>query len=299
MIGLNFLDLDSDASITANVATNGDITMDSNSNLTCNYAEIGPGHNVIQGANAHYTCPAPAYGTTSLPPVNQGDVATNNSNGRFFSNLGANPGDLISGGNGPSCPSGYIGTKRVCWNASTRHLWFRTGSTKTLTLGGTNYSLCKLTLESNSNLYVAAGQEVNLYFDSPENCSLPNNTTQLLMESNTAISATGGGPANVAILMVGSDTLATNVILSSNTDVNQACEQDFVVYAPRTTLTLRSNSAYCGALAAKSIHLDSNANIRTSVLGSDFVLPNVADHFVGEEFVECSSAAASPPDAGC
>jgi hypothetical protein len=300
VIGLNFLDLEANSTITANVATNGNITMESNSTLVCNYVEVGPGHNVIQDANAHYTCPAPVFDTTSLPPVNQGDVATNNSNGRFFSNLGANPGDLISGSNGPACPSGYIGTKRVCWNNATRHLWLKGGGVNpSLTIAGTNYSLCTLTMESNSKLYIAAGSTVNLYFDSPESCGLGEGAVQLQMDSNTRIAANNGGPTNLAMLFVGSDTINTSATLASNTEQNAACQQDFIVYAPRTDFTLASNSYYCGAIAAKSIHLSSEADIRTSVLGSEYALPNVADHFVAEEFVECSSTATSPPDAGC
>ncbi len=294
VIGLNFIHLDSNAAIAANVATNGDITMDSNSELICNYVEVGPGHSVIQGSNAHYTCPAPVHDTTSLPPVNQGDVATNNSNGRFFSNIGANPGDLITGANG-SCSSGYIGTKRVCWNPTTRHLDLRQNSS--LTLGGVNYSLCTLTLSSNSNVFIAAGAAISLYFDSPENCGLADGAIQLSMNSNSRISATGA--ANVAMYFVGSDALSTEAHFSSNTQANEACEQDFVVYGPRTDITMASNSFYCGAIAAKSIDLNSNSDIRTSVLGSDFQLPNVVDHYAPEEFVECSTAATNPPDAGC
>ena len=33
--------------------------------------------------------------------------------------------------------------------------------------------------------------------------------------------------------VVGSDTIDTNVLLSSNTNIGAACEQNFVVYAPR------------------------------------------------------------------
>ncbi len=279
VIGLDYLTMDSNARITANVATNGDITMSSNADLTCNYARVGEGQSVNASSNAHYNCPAPAQGTTSLPPINQGDVATNNSNGRFFTL------DTYTGG----APT---------WNSATRQLTL--SSNRSLTLGGSNYSFCRLTLNSNSSLFVAAGATVRIYFDSPENCGLPSGTTQLSLNSNSRIAATGSAPTNIALLFVGSDTLATNALLSSNTQANQACEQNFIVYAPRTSVTLNSNSYFCGALAGKSIHVNSNSDVRTSNLATEFELPEtVAQHYVPEDFVECSVEATSPPDAGC
>jgi hypothetical protein len=75
--------------------------------------------------------------------------------------------------------------------------------------------------------------------------------------------------------------------------------QNFVVYAPLTAINMNSNSTYCGALAAKSLHLDSNADIRTNGLSSGFILPPAAPHYTTDRFVECSAVAASPPNSGC
>jgi hypothetical protein len=181
------------------------------------------------------------------------------------------------------------------------------GASRTLTLGrvegGSNYSVCKLTLGSNSNLYVQSGADVRIYFDAPENCPGLTQTDgcyqQLEISSNARIAATGTG--SLALLFVGSDAMPTCASFSSNTDANQACVQDFVAYGPRTHMSFASNSSFCGSIAGKSIHVDSNSTLRASNSSSDFELPSsVAGHFGVEHFVECAAATTtSAPNAGC
>jgi hypothetical protein len=279
VVGLDYIHMNSNGRITGDVGTNGNITMNSNAEIHCDYAHIGPGRQVITNSNAVFDCPTPEQGTISLPPVNQGDVRTNNSNGRMFSQ------DLASGG-------------APVWNASRRELILN--SNTTLTLGGTNYSFCSIILNSNSAIYIRSGATTRLYFDSPENCGYGSGATQLTLNSNSRISTTGGTPSHVALLFVGSDTRRTSAILNSNTQANESCEQDYVIYAPRTDITFNSNSFFCGAIAGKSIMLNSNSDIRQSNLATEFELPNtVAHHFAPEEFVDCGAAATSPPDAAC
>ena len=183
-----------------------------------------------------------------LQPVFQGDVPTVNSNGRFFSQ------DLRSG------------ASDVTWSSATRTLTLNGNSS--VTLGGTNYSFCKLTLDSNSTLYIAAGAVVRIYFDSPEACGQPSGVTQLLMTSNTRIVSSSGAPTNAALLFVGSTSTPfrqTKAVLDSNTGSSGAgCSSSFVIYGPKTDLSLNSNATWCGALAGKSVALDSNSIVRAS-----------------------------------
>jgi hypothetical protein len=280
VVGLDFLTLNSNAEITGDVGTNGSITMNSNAVINCDYAHIGVGRVVLENGNADFNCPTPEQGTISLPPVNQGDVPTNNSNARI--------------GNEDS----FSSSPSYTWNPGSRELTLN--SNTTLTLSGSNYSFCRLILNSNSAIYIAAGSTVRMYFDRPEACGYSSNTTQLALNSNSRISVTGGTPSQVALLFVGSNTIRTNAILNSNTQVGNACDQDFVIYAPRTDITFNSNSHFCGAIAGRSIMLNSNSDIGQSNQASDFILPNtVAHHYVVEKFVECGSAPTDPPDAGC
>jgi hypothetical protein len=287
--------LDSNARIHAGAATNGDFVLSANAKQ-CGQASVGPGHSFQQAGNNSYfqdpQCQIPdtvvGQQQINLPPVNEGDVATNNDDSRFFAL------DPASGNKASVCWSGVkaSGSNGSC---GTRHLDIGTNSS--VTLGGSKYSFCKLTMSSNSSLLVKAGATAAIYFDSPENCGYSSGVVQLDMAANTRISSNDGSP--VQLLFVGSPNLATAIHLSSNTDINAACEQNFVVYAPRTDVTLNSNSTYCGALAGKSLHLDSNADVRTNGASQGFIVPNTAPHYQVDRFVDCSLSSVSQPNTGC
>ncbi len=283
--GRDFISPDSNAEIRADTATNGDMNLLGSAKL-CGTGSVGVGRNLTLDSNALHAADTDCTGTgallhepLALPSVNQGDAATVNDNGRFF--------DLDA----------RTGGDKVAWNAATRTLTLSQNSS--LTLGGSIYSLCKLEMSSNTAIYVAPGSSVSMYFDSPEACELPSGSVQLNLDSNSRITTTGGGAADFAIFMVGSDVLQTKMQLNSNTQVAGACEQNFVIYAPRTDATFISNSTYCGAIAAKSILLSSNARLYTSSSAKDFVLPGAAPHYEAGAFVECASIEQTPPDAGC
>ena len=289
--------LNSEAQVTSNVATNGDINLDSNAWI-CGAARVGIGRELTKASNAQYfeDLNCTVSGTESeeelfLPPVNQGDAATVNDNGRLFEL------DPISGNKNGVCWNGFRGTGQA-GTCGERELEI-TGNTS-VTLGGAKYSFCKLSLGSNSALYVQSGSVAIIYFDSPEACGYGDNTTQLELASNSRISSTSGGPTNVAMLFVGSPTLRTVIHLNSNTSIQGACEQNLVLYAPRTDIIFNSNSTYCGAVAAKTIEMNSEVNVFMDSAARNFILPNTAAHYLVDRFVECTSTnAVSPPDAEC
>jgi Tfp pilus assembly protein PilX len=294
VIGLNSIHMDSNASITADVASNGNVVMDANANLI-GCAQVGEGYAVTGAGVDGWTCgTGPVYGTTSLPAVNQGDVDINNQNSTLLAHVGGQKASDV-------CYNGFQADGAATTACGTRELLLNGNATLTLTSG--NYSLCRMELLSNSAIYIAAGAIVRIFFDSPEACGYDTGspgTTQLRLDSNTRITVNGGGTAgNVALLFVGSDDIDTSIVLASNTLAQNACNQDFVVYAPRTDVELRSNSYYCGAIAGKTIEVDSNSAIQTSNNASDFDIDAGGDHYYAEEFRECTGAAsayASPFD---
>jgi len=302
VLSLESMSLDSNSSIHTGVATNGDLTLRGNARQ-CGQASVGIGKGMKLENNAAYYSNSQCSTKTStylqqaltLPPVNQGDAATNNDNGRFFSQ------DLVSGNKSDACWSG----KRADGNTGscgTRELKVEHNSSLTLT--GSVYSFCKLTLESNTAIYVQAGSSVTIYFDSPENCGYSSGVKQLDLQSNSRITSATGSAINVAMLFVGSETRSTKVLLNSNTSVNGPCDQNFVIYAPRSEVELNSNSRFCGAVAGKTVHLDSNSEIWSASGSESFTLPGVeipetAAHYTPYRFVECSAVEASPPNAGC
>jgi hypothetical protein len=168
-----------------------------------------------------------------------------------------------------------------------------------VTLGGSIYSFCRLDLSSNTSVYIAPGSTVRIYFDSPEACGLAPGTEQLNLSSNSRITSATGGSTNVAMLFVGSQTVASTVHLASNTQVAGACEQNFVVYAPRSNVIINSNSRYCGAIAGKTIAVSANSSIYMDGAANNFTIPATNAHYTVDRFVECTGGAATPPDSGC
>jgi hypothetical protein len=297
------LTLDSNAIIHTAAATNGSISLKSNAKQ-CGLASVGIGKKLERSPNSQYhsnancTSPRTEYlkQELTLPPVDQGDAATSNDNYRLFA------ADRISGEK-----------KNVCWNgkdangkasSACKGRELRIDSNTSLTLGGKIYSFCKLTLRSNTALYIESGANTTIYFDSPENCGQSSGVYQLDLDSNSRITSASADPVNVAMLFVGSAARQTRILLNSNTEVDGPCEQNFVIYAPLTAVELNSNSRFCGAVAGKSIHLDSNAQIWSAKGSDDFNLPGVElpetpAHYTPYRFVECASTPATTPNDGC
>jgi hypothetical protein len=292
----NGIAIESQGLVQASAAAGSSITLGSSAKL-CGTSSVGlSGSLTISGSGAYYSdtgCTSVLSSSSvnhqavTLPPVNQGDVATNNDNARITNavNGTGTPSDLISGNKAD-----------VTWNAAARTLTVNNNSSLTLT--GGEYSFCQVTLVKNSSIYIAANVTTRIYFDSPEACNQASGTTQLSVDSNARIAATSGAASSIAMLFVGSQTLATSIVMSSNTSA-PLCTQNFILYAPYTDITLRSNSRFCGAMAGKSILLNSNTTVTTDTVSTAFTLPTVAPHYVVNRFVECSSAAQSTPNAGC
>jgi hypothetical protein len=304
VLSLDSLTLDSNSTIHTGSATNGYLELKANARQ-CGPASVGIGKEMKPptGAGYYSDVDCKAKGTTvlqqelTLPPVDQGNAATVNDNYRFFSQ------DVVADEDKKdACWNGVRADGKATNDCGLREL--RLSSNSSLSLGGSIYSFCKLTLLSNTALYVAPGEKATIYFDSPENCKYPAGTTQLNLQSNARITSATGDPVSVALLFVGSETMQTRIQLNSNTSVNGPCDQNLVIYAPRTDVDLDSNSRFCGAIAGRSVHLDANAHIWSSADSDSFELPGVeipetAAHYTPYRFVECSVAAAEPPDAGC
>jgi hypothetical protein len=294
--------LDSNAIIHTGTAVNGDINLRSNAKQ-CGPASVGIGKKMATDPNAGYygnsLCTTKATEVfqkeLTLPDVNQGDAATNNDNARFFAL------DVVSGKKEDACWS-KVRADGKAGTCGTRELSIDNNSA--VTLSGSVYSFCKLKLKSNSALYISSTATVTIYFDSPEACGYSSGVTQLELLSNSRITSATGSPISVSMLFVGSETRKTNILLNSNTAVNGPCEQNFVIYAPRSDVTLDSKSRFCGAIAGNSVYLRSNSEIWSGKGSESFELPGVElpdtpAHYSPYRFVECTSTTAGLPDGGC
>lgn len=293
----DLIKVDKNASIRAGVATNGELTLDGE---LCGTATVGIGKKEPLSGE-YFTdieCTAaggePEEAEIDLPPVNQGTAATENDNGRLFSL------DTPSSKNAnAACFNGYNGKGKPDKSCGPREL--RIDSNNSVTLHGAVYSLCKLTLASNTSLFVAPGAKTKIYFDSPEACGYDEPPVmQLDLSSNAAITPQSGSAADLALLFVGSKEIATELILSSNSSVNVDCTQNFVVYGPYTDIELASNTSFCGAMAGKTVNVNSESEIQAGTGADEFFLPLTAPHYVPSRFIDCAATvAAVTPDEGC
>jgi hypothetical protein len=293
VIGFTGIELDANTQVTADVATNGEIGLDTESWI-CGDAQVPEGIQDPAEINGHQLCGGQVvYGNVDLPPVNQGDVPTNNSNGNFFANT------PVQGQKHRVCFNGFNATGAADNSCGSREL--ELSSNVSVTLPSGNYSLCRLALTSNANILIPAGASVRLYFDSPEACGYTTATDQLEIDSNSNIEGTGNNASlDIVLLFVGSDQPLSNIHLASNTEVKGVCQQDLIIYAPSTSIEIASNAHYCGAIAAEHIHVNSLSQITTTNQADGFLLPNARRHY-GEfsEFVECRGPIGSPPDGEC
>lgn len=286
VIGKDFIGLDSNSGIFGNAGTNGNITVNANADL-CGTAQYGEGMAVLPAGYSGAGCP-PTYpyssgpGSVSLPPIDQGNVAdaANNDNDRIDPSS-ATALDTISGNRGS-----------VQWDPVNRTLVIDSNSA--LTLGGGDYSFCRLELRSNSALIVAAGAKVRIFFDAPENCPTLGAGPQIQLASNSRLTTTDGSPSSLQLLVVGStdpSVTSDNVVMSSNSRTTMPV----ILYAPNSAIELNSNSTLMGAVAGQSVHLDSNATVTSHAASSNLELP-LPLHYRQTQFVECASTAA-PSDA--
>jgi hypothetical protein len=306
VLSKNTLTLNANAKIHTGTATNGNIEItNGGSAKLCGPASVGIGKELTpKEYSGYYSNPqctsaggAPLEKELTLPPVNQGNAATENDNGRLFGQ------DLVSGKKLDACWSGFNAKHQSSTECGKERELF-IGTNSAVTLGGTVYSFCKLTLNQNSALYVESGANVTIYFDSPEDCGYKSTTTQLELQSNTRISAATGEPVSIALLFVGSESIHTKIQLNSNTSVEETCDQNFIVYAPLSEVELASKTKFCGAIAGESVHLNSNAEIWSGAGAEEFEVPGweppeTAAHYTPFRYVECSGEAAGSPNVGC
>ncbi|HET7484111.1 MAG TPA: hypothetical protein VFJ64_01895, partial [Solirubrobacterales bacterium] len=321
VIGNDKVEIDNNGDARVGVGTNGDVTVHNNGNV-CGNIRHGVGKKVEFGNNGTQ-CNGykVTEGNVTLPPVSSfipSDIATNNSNFRLVKCTKTSP---VKEPKGCQSDTYSVNNKKepwtttVPWNASTRTI--STENNATLTLGGGDYFVCKLTLANNSHLIMAAGATVRVFFDTPENCKMSNGATQIEISNNADITSTGYQPSlkqfNMpGFYLLGSTKISTKVEFSNNTGTNE-----FVLYAPNTEINLSNNAVYVGIIAGKTVHLSNNAIVKQD---SGFILPTelnpwkettttgttgepaaTAQYYSPQSYVECSGVATAglAPNADC
>ena len=297
VIGEDDVVIDNNADARVGIGTNGNIHVYNNGNVCGNVrhgigkkAEFDNNGTQCQGYQV-------GEGNVSLPPVSSfvpTDIATNNSNFRLVTCTKTTPVKEPTG-----CQTDtYSGkwTSTVPWNPTTRTI--SASNNTTLTLGGGDYFVCKLTISNNSHLVMADGAKVRVFFDTPENCGLEAGAKQIDVNNNADVTSTGYQPELgkfdvPGFYVMGSTTIPTTIEFSNNSGTNE-----FVLYAPNTDIVLENNAVYKGVIAGKTVHLDNNAIVEQD---DGFEAPQIggATIYERQSYVECTGTAASPPNASC
>lgn len=302
VIGLEDITLENNADIRVGVGTNGNVKLENNATI-CGNIRHGVGKKATFTNNSDQCS---GYGITegeqSLPEVSSfmpTDIATNNSNYRLVKCTSTSPTKAPTGCESDSyIANGNKGfTSTVPWNASTRTL--STANNSTITLSGGDYFVCRLELTNNSHLIMAAGAHVRIFFDTPENCGLKAGAEQLSLSNNTDIQATAyqGSTEKTdlpGLYLMGSSTISTKATFQNNTGTTN----EFVLYAPHTSIYIENNATYKGVLAGRTIKLTNNATVEQDAA---FKPPQIggATLYTRQSYVECVGPTGSPPNANC
>jgi type II secretory pathway pseudopilin PulG len=291
-IGASGITMTGNSRIAANAGTNGSYSFSGGGPIVCGNMRYGPSSPPPSGHQcAGYQV---TQGSLTLPPPSTFYVTqlNNDSTARFFA-PDKSPGDTMIG--------------NVTWDPPTltapkRDLKLSAGGV--LTLGGDSYLLCTLKMSGSSTLIMAAGAQAKLFFDSPENCGLGNNASQIDVSGGSRITSTSYNPAAGAfdlpgLYVVGSDSLSTSVSITGNgSDAGE-----FILYAPRSDVTMTGNaltgySSFFGAVAGKTLKLTGNAQISKDPGAPSPDIPTVL-LYGRQRYVECTGATGSAPDANC
>jgi hypothetical protein len=298
LIGVDDVVIDENADAQVGVGTNGNVHVQNNGNVCGNVR-----HGVGKGAtfdNNGTQCSGYSVneGNVTLPPVSSfipTDIATNNYNRQLVKCVSTdNPRDcqrdiyVTDNGRGP--------TSTVPWDPSTRAITMANNSTLTLT--GGDYFICSLTLNNNSDLIIADGAPVRIFFDTPESCGLEDGDKQIDIQNNSDIKSTGYQLDERRFNLPGFYLLGSTSIQTYASWSNNAGNAEFILYGPNTDIELENNAVFTGAIAGKTIHLDNNAIVEGA---APEAIPDLggATIFARQSYVECIGATASPPNANC
>ena len=295
------LNLYNSAEIAAGAGTNGNAFL-YNSATICGDIRHGIG-NKVEFFNSAGQCNP--YGQTegeeTPPPVSSImpiDIATNNSDLRLekcspWHEHNENP---------PGCElDGYTSNNKFTWGwvpgTSGHPGRIELNNTSTLTLGGGDYFICKLSINNSSTLYMAAGANVRIFFDTPENCGLGSGSAQVELNNNTHIESTGFGTEGdysvPGLYLQGSTSRVTTVSLNNKSGSNQ-----FDIYAPNSNIIFNNNASFEGSVVGKRVTLYNSATVEQD---DGYEPPDIGGStlYTRQSYVECSGLATAVPDEDC
>lgn len=305
MIGEEDLQIDNNGDARVSVGSNGQVHVENNGNVCGNIRTgIGQGEPDMDDQATQCQGYQQTEGNVSLPPVSSfmptdlDEPDNNNSNYRLVtctkltSTIRQPEGCQLDTYTGK-----WKSTEPFNSGLSIRAIYVANNST--LTLGGGDYFICKLTVKNNGSLVMAEGAQVRIFFDTPENCGLDPGDKQIDINNNADVIATGYQPEIgkfdlPGFYVMGSESYSTTIEISPNSG-----SFEMVLYAPNSHILIKNNAIVTGVVAGRTVHLEN------SIMRQDdgFNPPEIggATIYERQSYVECTGvpAAGEAPNASC
>jgi hypothetical protein len=278
LIGEEGIHFGGNVSVHTDMGTNGTITKNGSSGILCGNERVGIGK-----ANE---APQPSCegvkteGIKALPPVvPPTNIGTSNSNCRLAGNCLSGEVDTVTKHNG------------VSFNSAKRELTL-TGNVA-LTMGGENYWLCKLNVNSGT-IIMAVGSHVRIFIDTPEHCGLPSGARQVEFGGGSEIESTGFIPSQGFYELPGIYVVGNGSVLLKG---NSSGENEVMLYAPLSQVEMQGTASWMGMIAGKNLNIEGTPDITSNdqIKEPPISYPPTLQR---TRYVECSGAATTP-NAGC
>jgi hypothetical protein len=297
LIGQEKIEVIGNPYIKTDIGTNGDVIGKGNAFELCGNVRHGIGK----------VAPEPdcngevLEGNKELPEVNPPEnIATHNSNCRLVPNCVEDPLEVdpyVTQGGGSG--KGKGGGPASPWNPTTREL--EIGNNSTLTMGGSDYFICKLVINGGGELIMAGQTQVRIFVDTPENCGYSSGVIQVEIKGGAEIKSTANNQGEAAIpsiYVLGSTETETRVVLAGTPSGNDDGTHELLLYAPNSNIEIKGNATWKGAIAGKSLIINGNPTIE-SLPGAEDTNLTTSKLWERTRYVECTGPTGLPPNADC
>jgi type II secretory pathway pseudopilin PulG len=286
-VSLNSINWGQDAHAYGNVGTNGNITLSSTAQICGDAIAAG----TITLNNAASVCGTKTEGAPSfnLSPVDPGpSPGASNARLAFLSPRRPPVDGEDTCTPTPSCSG-------VSWSPTTRVLGLSNDAT--LTLGGSSYSFCKITLRNRSKLIVAAGSTVKMYLDKPENCPAVSGAGSVILSNTSELVNGNSSSAAMQVYLIGSSSVPTTIDFGNSINSTMV----LAIYAPYSSVLLENDGVHLkGALAAKSILIENSASITYDPLVGGITGGGIPVYRSTRSWIECTAQpTAAAVNSGC
>lgn len=299
ILAINGIKAQNNSIVSGVLGSNGQITLGNNSVISGGIKlgtsstpppVLGTGSTV--GGTPPLSYRSEAEGAFVLAPVDMGNTATVNNNGRITSGLDA-------------------GQNVTYTNTAAAPRTLSLGNNGSLTLGGGTYNFCKVTLGNNSFISIAAGAKIRFFLDSPDRSGsgcIPSGQTAAQARANgyggmflgQGANFNNPGPSiNFQIYMYGYSDGSHKVNFFNAANMNAA------IYAPSSELIWNNTGGITGAVSASKVEFKNSAKFTWGGGSGQFDLSELRTDTVSVYYrmawKECRRVrtASSDPESGC